>query len=100
MKFNIKKYIPFLKRGTSTTMSLQPIKGHEEYRLPLPVTNISYMFFPLNELTNPANINLISEELNIDSKVVNEDINQLITGMRDDLICCLEYPYVEEYYRD
>ena len=91
MKFDdIKKYIPFLKRSKSTTISLQPIKGHEEYRLPLPVTNISYMFFPLNELTNPANINLISEELNIDSKVVNEDINQLITGLRADLVCCLE----------
>lgn len=101
MKFDdIKKYFSFLKRSKSTTITLQPIKGHEEYRLPLPVTNISYMFFPLNELTNPANINLISEELNIDSKVVNEDINQLITGLRADLVCCLEYPYVEEYYRD
>lgn len=100
MKFNIKKYIPCLRKIKSSIAPLQAIEGHEEYRLPLPVTNISYMFFPLNELTNSTNINLISEELNIDLSVIKDDINRLITGMRTDLTCCLEYPYVEEYYRD
>lgn len=100
MKFNIKKYIPCLRKIKSSIVPLQAIEGHEEYRLPLSVTNISYMFFPIKELTNSANINLISEELNIDSRVIKDDINRLITGMRTDLTCCMEYPYVEEYYRD
>lgn len=100
MSFDIRKYIPFLGKTKRTSISLQAIDGHEEYRIPLSVINISYSFLSWEELNSSTIIQLISEELKVNSTIVKEDIENILKGMRTDLICCIEYPYIEEYYRD
>lgn len=97
---NLKKFFSFSHRSKTPIVPLQAIDGHEEYQIPLPVTNISFMFFPLGDLLSAEKIQMFSEELGIDPSIVKKDIEQLLTNMRDDMVCCMEYPYVEEYYRD
>lgn len=99
----IQKICSFLSVGCRTKIKqvpLQAIDGHEEYQLPLPVTNISFYFFPVNELLRAGRIQMFSEELSIDSYTIQIDMEQLMTNMRKDIVCLMEYPYVEEYYRD
>lgn len=42
----------------------------------------------------------MSEELNVPLKVVKDDLIKLTKGMIHDLTVCIEYPYVDETYRD
>lgn len=97
---NLRKYFSFSHKPKTEKVSLQAIDGHEEYQIPLPVTNISFIFFSLGELLSAEKIQMFSEELGIDPLIVKSDIEQLLTNMREDVVCCMEYPYVEEYYRD
>ena len=97
---NLIKHVPFLHKSKTEKVPLQAIDGHEEYQIPLPVTNISFMFFSLGDLLSAEKIQMFSEELAIDPSTVKKDIEQLLSNMREDMICCMEYPYVEEYYRD
>ncbi len=80
--------------------SPQPIDGHEAYREALPVINISFIFCDLEDLFSSTKIQLIAEELNVNSAIVIEDLKRTLQGTIEDVRCCIEYPYVEEYYRD
>ena len=79
---------------------VRPIDGHEEYRKPLPVINISFIFCKKDELFSATNIQIIAEELNVNSKVVKEDLERVLRDTISNVFCCVEYPYIEEYYRD
>lgn len=88
------------KKKSKHEIIVHPIDGHEEYRNPLPVINISFIFCNKKELLSATNIQIIAEELNVDSLVVKEDLKRILKGTIDNVFCCMEYPYVEEYYRD
>lgn len=81
-------------------VTVLPIDGHEEYRKPLPVINISFIFCKKEELFSATNIQIIAEELNVPPKVVKEDLERVLRDTVSNVLCCMEYPYVEEYYRD
>jgi len=93
----------FWKRRSKDKRSLvppSPIDGHEAYREPLPVINISFIFCSFDELFASSNIQLIAEELSVDPAIVKSDLEKILKNTITDLHCCIEYPYVEEYYRD
>ena len=51
MKNIIKKFLQRSKNGKKNTVTtLQPIDGHEEYRVPLSVINISFIFCTKEDL--------------------------------------------------
>ena len=81
-------------------MSLSYRYGHEEYRVPLSVINISFIFCTKEDLFSSAKIQIIAEELNVDPAIVKEDLGRVLDTTISDVLCCIEYPYVEEYYRD
>ena len=62
------------KKKSKHEIIVHPIDGHEEYRNPLPVINISFIFCNKNELLSSTNIQIIAEELNVDPLVVKEDL--------------------------
>lgn len=97
----IKKFLQRSKKGKKdTAITLRPIDGHEEYRVPLSVINISFIFCTKEELLSSAKIQIIAEELNVDPAIVKEDLGRVLDTTISDFLCCIEYPYVEEYYRD
>ena len=97
----IKKFLQRSKKGKKdTAITLRPIDGHEEYRVPLSVINISFIFCTKAELLSSAKIQIIAEELNVDPAIVKEDLGRVLDATISDFLCCIEYPYVEEYYRD
>ena len=97
----IKKAFHFDKeKKRKYEIKVQPIDGHEEYQNPLPVINISFIFCKKNELFSATNIQIIAEELNVDPKVVKDDLERILKNTISNIFCCMEYPYVEEYYRD
>ena len=62
----IKKFLQRSKKGKKdTAITLRPIDGHEEYRVPLSVINISFIFCTKAELLSSAKIQIIAEELNV-----------------------------------
>ena len=74
----IKKIISQVKKKKSKhDIIVHPIDGHEEYRNPLPVINISFIFCNKKELLSATNIQIIAEELNVDSLVVKEDLKRI-----------------------
>lgn len=66
----------------------------------LPIHNISYFFGKKKDMISEDCINMMSNELNVPQNLINSDLKRLMTGFRDDITCCLEYPYVDEFYRD
>ena len=78
MSFDIRKYIPFLRKTKRTSVPLQAIDGHEEYRIPLSVINISYSFLSWEDLNSSTIIQLISEELKVNSTIVKEDMENKV----------------------
>ena len=71
--------------------SPQPIDGHEAYREALPVINISFIFCDLEDLFSSTKIQLIAEELNVNSAIVIEDLKRTLQGTIEDVRCCIEY---------
>lgn len=99
----IKKLMFWKKKNkveTGKQVMPQPIDGHEEYREPLPVINISFIFSDIRDLFSSAKIQMMAEELNVDALVVKADLERILKDIISDVRCCIEYPYVEEYYRD
>lgn len=87
-------------KAEKRALAADGIDGAEEYRLPLPTINITYIFCTLKELNGAKNVQMIAEELDIQPQQVADDLEQLTKDMVDGLTCILEYPYVDEYYRD
>ena len=96
MKNIIKKFLQRSKKGEKNTVTtLRPIDGHEEYRVPLSVINISFIFCTKEDLLSSAKIQIIAEELNVDPAIVKEDLGRVLDTTISDVLCCIEYPYVE-----
>ena len=91
-----------LHRKDSTPLPpiLEELEGTPEYKVPMSTYRVTYDFMPLKKLTTIETIQKISEELNCPSTLVREDLQRIINGMVKNLVVCLEYPYVDEYYRD
>lgn len=97
----MKDFFPFCKqKNKKQEITVRPIDGHEEYRTPMPVINISFIFCTKPELLSATNIQIIAEELNVNPAVVKDDLERILKDTSNNLFCCMEYPYVEEYYRD
>lgn len=79
---------------------LKEIEGRVDIREPLATYNITYRFVSLFKLTTYDTLLMLSEELNVPFKVVKDDLTKLTKGMVSDLTVCIEYPYVDETYRD
>lgn len=80
--------------------SLVGFEGTPEYKIPMSTYRVSYEFMPIKKLESLDVIQKISEELNCPSTVVRDDLKRTTSGMIPKLMVCLEYPYVDEYYRD
>lgn len=76
------------------------IDGAEESRAPLSTVNISYFFCKKKDIFSVENVSRISEELGVAEEVVIADLRKVCEDMMDNLTCVVEYPYVDEYYRD
>lgn len=68
--------------------------------LPLSTENITFSFNEIDYLNCDDFISLVSDELKVPKKIVDEDIERIVKYMRKDVICCIEYPYIDTYYRD
>lgn len=66
----------------------------------LPIHNISYFFGNRDEILSEDCIRMLSNELNVPNDLVYKDLIRLTTGFRNDITYCLEYPYIDEFYRD
>lgn len=73
--------------------------GEEDIRSSLPVQTVSYFFCAKDELRLKY-AQLFANELKVPIGIVRKDLNRVFTDVRSDLSCCIEYPYVDEYYRD
>ena len=87
-------------KEADNTPKLQAIDGSAARKTLLPTHKITYRFLSFDELKNSDTIQLISEELSVPSSIVREDLERLEKGMKKKMTVCLEYPYVDEYYRD
>lgn len=67
---------------------------------PLSTENITFSFCNINYLQDEAFISLVSDELKVPDDKVGIGIRRMIKDMRQDIICCIEYPYIDVYYRD
>ena len=67
---------------------------------PLSTENITFSFCNINYLQDEAFISLVSDELKVPDDKVDIGIRRMIKDMRQDIICCIEYPYIDVYYRD
>ncbi len=70
------------------------------YKKNLPIHNISYFFCNKKELYSDAYISMFANELNVPKDIINKDLKRILEGVREDIVCCVEYPYVDEFYRD
>lgn len=66
----------------------------------LSIHNISYFFGGKEDILSDDSIDMLSNELNVPHDLIRSDLIRLMTGFRDDITCCLEYPYIDEFYRD
>lgn len=83
-----------------TMLSLQPIDGEPEYNVPLSTHQIHFEFTTLKGLFYFRCIQMFSSELNIPSTIIRADLLRITRGMKKNIKVCIEYPYVDEYYRD
>lgn len=88
------------KDKDSSSEGLREIEGRAEVRESLVTYSITHRFVPLSLLLSYDILLMLSEELNVPLKIVREDLARLIKGMFDDVTVCIEYPYVDETYRD
>lgn len=75
------------------------LKGQESVEPTLSTKTISFKFCKLSELL-PKYSQVFANELRIPIGVVRADIKRVIDNLQENLHCCVEYPYVDEYYRD
>lgn len=101
--FFMKQLFPFVRKNKSQKVSaslLQELEGAPEYRQNLPTHRITYRFIPYAKLKDFDILRLFAEELNVPIPIVRTDLAALTKGMIHKLTICIEYPYVEEFYRD
>lgn len=67
---------------------------------PLSSENITFSFCDIEYLKSEEFILLVSDELKVPYENVNTGIARMVKDMRKDIICCIEYPYIDTYYRD
>lgn len=92
----------FKKSPASDTSYNEPeaLDGAEEIRESLSTFEISYKICSFRELLTAENLQLIAHELYVPEERVEQDLNLFLEGIDKDTVCLLEYPYIEEYYRD
>ena len=78
---------------------LEPLEGQESLQSTLPIQTISFIFCEKEELMGKHS-QMFANELKVPVSQVRFDLERILEGMRNDLTCCIEYPYVDEYYRD
>lgn len=79
---------------------LEGLEGQPDNRSQLPTYSITHLFIPIGELFSYEILLMISEEMNVPMNVVRKDLGKITKGMISDVTVCIEYPYVDEYYRD
>ena len=77
----------------------EPLEGQESLQSTLPTQTISFVFCEKGDLMG-RHSQMFANELKVPVSQVRLDLERILNGMRDDLTCCIEYPYVDEYYRD
>lgn len=99
----MKHLLPFFQKKKSqkrTVPQLQELEGTPEYHQILPTHKITYRFIPYSKLKEVDTLRLFAEELNVPISLVRSDLTVLTKGMNHKATICLEYPYVDEFYRD
>lgn len=76
------------------------LAGVEARTKPLSTQHITYMFCKVADLLSAKYLVLFSEELNVADSVVSEGLETMVKDMPSNLCCCIEYPYIDEVYRD
>jgi len=67
---------------------------------PLPIDNITFEFCKIGDLMKEEYIGTLSDELRIPTAKIKGELQRMTADLRQDLSCCIEYPYVDMYYRD
>lgn len=67
---------------------------------PLPTENIAFSFEKIGYIQSDDFISQVSDELKVPLDTVRLDLERIVKGMRKDITCCIEYPYIDTYYRD
>ncbi|MDR2653368.1 MAG: hypothetical protein LBC68_13865 [Prevotellaceae bacterium] len=61
---------------------------------------ITIKFLNKEDLLSDSTINNIYNLLLVEEKIIREELKTIMDVIRDDIICFMEYPYVERIYRD
>ena len=96
-------FLPNFFKKTSSKSSvpqLQELEGVPEYSHILPTNKISYRFISYAALKEIDTYKIFAEELNVPIPIVRDDLMTLTKTMNHKLTICIEYPYVDELYRD
>lgn len=88
------------KRKDDNVSGPDAIDGAEKRKEPLSTLNITYYFCKYSDLKTAKYIQTIAYELGVPEATVIEDLRQYLDGIDEATECCIEYPYIEEYYRD
>jgi len=89
-----------LTHSETETETPAALAGVEAHTKPLSTQHITYMFCRVADLLSAEYLVLFSEELNVADSVVSEGLETMVRDMPLDLCCCIEYPYIDEVYRD
>lgn len=88
------------KEKAAQTPMLETIDGLEDYKEPLSTLTITYKFCKVASLLGKEFVQLFAEELHVPVEQVEKDLHTLTDDMNTDISCCVEYPYVDSFYRD
>ena len=80
----------------STNSALQ---GLENVDSVLSTKNITFRFCAKKDILTGYS-QMFANELKVPIGIVRKDLQRIFDNLQDDLQCCIEYPYVDEYYRD
>lgn len=90
----------FKKNNDISYIEPEALDGAEERTEPLSTIFLTYNFCSFKQLKTATYIHLFAQELCVPEEIVKKNINTYLSGIKDDTVCCIEYPYIEEYYRD
>lgn len=88
------------KKKDSSYLEPEAIDGAEERAEPLSTIYLTYNFCSFKQLKTAAYTHLFAEELCVIEEIVKNNFQIYLSEIKDDIVCCIEYPYIEEYYRD